>query len=105
MCQTKRLSYKNDSDKAFTDLKSNNKPFYTIMKPYLTNKGALYTTDINLIENENIIINELEIANIFNDYYTNVVKYSSGISPTNIADKLPPGTKFDDILGEILNGY
>jgi len=75
------------------------------MKPYLTNKGALCTTDINLIENENIIINELEIANIFNDHYTNVVKYSSGISPTNIADKLPPGTKFDDILGEILNEY
>ena len=59
---------KNDFDKAFTDMKSNNKPVYTIMKPYLTNKGALTTTDINLIENENIIINESEIANIFNDH-------------------------------------
>ena len=59
------------------------------MKPYLTNKGALCTTDINLIENENININESETANIFNDYYTNVIKYSSGKSPTNIADNYP----------------
>ena len=43
------------------------------MKPYLTKKGALCTTDINLIENENSIINELEIANIFNNHYKNVV--------------------------------
>ena len=46
---------KNDFDKAFSNIKLNSKPFYDIIKPYLTNKGALCGTDINLIENATLL--------------------------------------------------
>ena len=50
---------KNDFDIAFSSLNSNIKPFYDIIKPYLTNKGGLCNTDINLIENGKIITNDI----------------------------------------------
>ena len=47
------------------------------MNPYLTNKGALSCTDISLIEDETIVTNAYDIANIFIEYYTNIVEHTS----------------------------
>ena len=96
---------KSDFQNSFSNLKSNSKPFYDIMKPYLTNKGALCSSDITLIENDKIITDDTEIGNIFVDYYTNIVKHSSGKEPTSIADSLPPGTNFDTIIDKICDQF
>ena len=96
---------KSDFQKATSNIKTNNKSFFYLIKPYMTNKGALCSTDINLIENSKIITNEKEIAETFIEYYTNIVKYSSGINPANIADTLDPGTSVSDIVNQILVKY
>ena len=74
------------------------------MKPYLSNKGALCNTDISLSEND-IITNDIEIANIFNEYYTNIVEHTSGNRPVNIEDDLPIGSSFDMIFDTISKTY
>ena len=96
---------KSDFNKAFSNIKSNSKPFYEIMKPYLTNKGALCNTDISLIEDDRLITNDSDIANIFIDYYTNIVEYSSGSPPKDISDFQPPGTTTDKVIENILEEY
>ena len=98
-------SIKSDFQKTTSNLKTNNKSFFDLIKPYMTNKGALCSTDINLIENGKIISNEDEIAEICIEYYTNIVKYSSGKNPVTIADALEPGTSACDIINRILGQY
>ena len=93
----------NDFQKSTSNLKSNSKPFYDLIKPYMTNKGALCSTDINLIENGKIISDESALADIFIDYYTNIVKYSSGKNPTSIADSLGTAASYDVIIDTILD--
>ena len=39
---------KSDFQKSFTDIKKNSKKFYDIFKPYLSNKGAMSSSDIKL---------------------------------------------------------
>ena len=75
---------KTDFQNTTANLKSDSKPFYDLIKPHMTNKRALCSTDINLIENGRIISDDSEIAGIFVDYYTNIVKYSSGENPISI---------------------
>lgn len=96
---------KADFSKSFSNIRTNSKPFYDIMKPYLTNKGALCASDISLMENGNIITDDKDISNIFVEYYTNIVKYSSGESPEIIADTLAPGTNVDTIIESIIFHY
>lgn len=96
---------KADFEKAFSTIKENSKPFYDIMKPYLTNKGALCCTDIILTENDHIISSDSEIANIFVDYYTNIVEITSGSPPVSIADSCTPGTSFDQIIDKICDNF
>ena len=94
-----------DFQNSFSNLKTKSKPFFDIMKPYLTNKGALCCNDISLIENGEIITDDNDIANIFINYYTNIVKLTSGKPPLSLADTLPPGTSFDKIIDEICETY
>ena len=51
----------------------NSKTFWKVYKPFLSKK---FTSDdkIILIENENVISDDCEIANVFNYYFTNVTK-------------------------------
>ena len=42
-----------------------------------------------------------ELSNIFNDYYTNIVNYTSGTSPT-LSETLPSGTNCDIIIDTII---
>ena len=71
----------------------------------MTNKGALCSTDINLIENGKVISDEGALADIFIDYYTNIVSYSSGVTPTSIADTLDTAASYDVIIDTILDTY
>ena len=101
----KRNAIKEDLKKTSSNLKGRSKPFYDMIKPYLTNKGALCSNDITLLENNILISNEKELADIFNDYYINIVKYSCDKEPTNIADHLKPGTESDEIIDKIVDTY
>ena len=49
---------KHDFSNCVSNLNKNSKPFYDLLKPYLTNKGAMCCTDINLIEGRKIISDE-----------------------------------------------
>ena len=55
------------------------------MKPFLTNKGAFSDSNIT-IENKNgdIVNNDETLANLFNEYYINIVESSSGIKPKSV---------------------
>ena len=52
--------------------------FWLTVKPFLSDKGNV-SNKITLIENDDIITNDLDLANTFNDYFVNIVP-SLGIS-------------------------
>ena len=55
-----------------------NKNFWRTVKPFLTNNGCI-SNDFIGIENEgNLICNEQELAEVFNEHYINIVGKSSG---------------------------
>ena len=62
-----------------------NKNFWTFIKPFLTNKGLLGNKDITLIEGNNIVTSERELAKTFNEHYNNIVEKGSGIKPKDIS--------------------
>ena len=81
-----------------------NKDFYKLIKPYLTNKGPLVNNEIILVENDNI--SEVsEVAETFNDYFVNIVKTTTGLSPTNIKDHLPSNTSNMEVINAITDNY
>ena len=52
---------------------SDNKLFWKSVKPFFIDKGSNYSK-ITLVEENNIISDEKEIANIMNNYFINVTK-------------------------------
>ena len=52
---------------------SDNKPFWKSVKPFFSDKGS-NSSKITLVEENNIISDEEEIANIMNNYFINVTK-------------------------------
>ena len=82
----RKLAINNDFQKAAYSANNNSAPFYKIIKPYMTNKGALSSNDIILFENNTYITNDNEIAKIFNDYYINIVEYTTGAKPDSFSD-------------------
>ena len=101
----KRKAIKEDFNKATINLKNNSKSFYNVLNPYLSNKGGLEKSDITLVEDNRLVTDETEIVSLFLDYYTNIVKYSTGSAPTNISDNVGPGTQIEEILTTIVNSY
>ena len=47
--------------------------FWKSIKPFFSDKGASFSK-ITLVEGNDIVSNEEEIANIMNDYFTNVIR-------------------------------
>ena len=90
----KRKAIRNDFQKATADGVYSSKAFYDLVKPYLTNKGAL----VLLIEDNKII----EIVDIFNNYYVNIVKSSCGIEPSSVAEDMPRNTKPNYIIRNVI---
>ena len=52
---------------------SDNKLFWKSVKPFFSDKGS-NSSKITLVEEDNIISDEEEIANIMNNYFVNVAK-------------------------------
>ena len=67
--KTKKDYFANLDISSVTD----NKKFWHTVKPLFSNKVKSRTI-INLIENEELIDDELEIAKIFNEYFVNIVR-------------------------------
>ena len=54
--------------------KENSKTLWSSCKPYLTNKHPKGDSDILLIENNNILLGNCIVANIFNNYFQSIAK-------------------------------
>ena len=61
-----------------------NKSFWIFIKPFLKNKSCHAQNDIMLIQNDEIIT-EVTLVEIFNKHFINTVEKSSGIKPVNVA--------------------
>ena len=63
-----------------------NQDFWNLVKPFLSNKGGLVGDDISLVHNNQIVTDDYELTEIFNNHYINIVEKISGQKPCNIAD-------------------
>ncbi len=61
-------------------------------------------SDITLAENGALVSNEEELVDIFNNFYTNIIEYSSGSPPTDVTDAFRNCNR-DEIIDIILDEY
>ena len=61
-------------------MNSNNK-FWQFVKPFLTNKGVFGIDFISIKKDNHLIDNEIELVEIFNSHYINIVENKTGIPP------------------------
>ena len=61
---------------------SGNKIFWQFVKPFLTNKGVFGTDFISIKKENQFIENEVELVELFNSHYINIVENMTGIHPT-----------------------
>ena len=64
----------------FHKLSANPKPkeFWSSINPFISDKGFKTNEDYMLEENNIIIRDDKEIANIFNDFFVNIIERSTG---------------------------
>ena len=81
-----------------------NKKFWSTVKPFLTNKGGISNDFISVEKDGDLISNEKEIVELFNQNYINIVENSSGKKPSSLGDCL---NAFQDELTvkEIISVY
>ena len=61
-----------------------NKSFWPTVKPFLTNKGTIVKKDTILCEKDNLISDQSEVCDIFNDFFVHVAKdIGAGSIPIN----------------------
>ena len=68
----------------------NNKEFWKLMKPALTNKGIIGSDVIILEENGELISDERKLVEIFNNHYINIVETTMGKPPLSLGDPSDP---------------
>ena len=61
-----------------------NKTFWDLVKPFLSNKGGMTANEISLVNGHRIVTDDLELCEVFNDYYINIVENISGKKPCKI---------------------
>ena len=70
--------YKKERKKFYDNLDikniTDNKKFWKTLKPLLSDKAKCGSSKINLVENDDILSTDKEIAEAFNNYYSNAVK-------------------------------
>ena len=88
-------------EKYFSDINvksiSNNKKFWKTIKLFFSNKG-LNTNNMMLEENNRIVREEETIANIMNNYFTNITTYLK-LKPT----KIDPKANLESIIDTFRN--
>ena len=100
----RRKAIKNHFKKATENGLLSNQAFWDLVKPFLSNKGALVGSDISIVKNDTIITDDQELSELFNEYYVNIVENTSGKKPCGVADT----TDIDDdrhIVKLILEKY
>ena len=80
-----------------------NKIFWKVMKPFVTNKSGLSNNNIMIIQNNNLITNEKELAKTLNSHFINIVEKSSGIKPISIGFKSVTDKKI--LIEKIIKTY
>ena len=60
---------------------------WNFVKPFLTNKGFIDSTDITLKLDNKIITEETKLRESFNKHYVNIVEQGSGLKPTALGQK------------------
>ena len=98
----RKFAINNAFKKSTTEIKENSSPFYKILKPFMKNKGVLSSNDITLFEKGRYITNDKNIGDIFNDYYINIIEYSTGKKPDS-TDKTEVIS--ENLINEILEKY
>ena len=81
--KVKRQYVANLNEKNITD----NRKFWPIVKPFLSEKNKS-SEKITLVKNEEIISDDVEVANTLNNYFSNVVE-NLKIPEKFITDSLP----------------
>ena len=71
--------------------------FWNSVKTFLTSKSCHTQNDIMLIDNGNVIVEESNLVETFNDHYVNIVEKSSRQKPCNIV--LDTNSLEDDVVG------
>ena len=56
----------------------NNKKFWKIMKPLMTNKGVMSSNTIIIEKDGNLVSDEKDLVNFFNNHYINIVENTIG---------------------------
>ena len=59
----------------------NNKNFWKVIKPFLTNKGFIDGNEITIVDGDEIISEEKELVKIFNEHYINIVEKTCALKP------------------------
>ena len=83
----RRKFYKKLNLNDFTD----NKKFWKTIKPFLTDKGSLSSKSISLKEDEEIIWEDREVAEIFNNYFSSLadsLQINENLFLTNKTDQI-----------------
>ena len=101
----KRNSIRENFVRATADGIMSRNDFYKLVSPYMTNKGGLTTNDIILLENNEMHTEDEDVANIFVDYYTNIVENTTGEKPTSLADSMPNSSSYSDIVKSIIENF
>ena len=81
-------------------LKEDGKRFWKTIGPYMNDKGNHGNEDYILEENGELIKDPHLIGGLFCEYYTNIVKHTTGTSPIQI-----PFSKNSDLIDDILEYY
>ena len=92
-------------EQATNDVNKNSKHFYDLIKPYMTNKGALSSNDIILYENNEYICDDKQLVEIFNKFYIFIVKQTTGKDPKDITNTLDGAIKMENVVEKIIDLY
>ena len=80
----RKKAIKNHFKKVTSDGLMSNKAFWDLVKPFLSNKGGMTGNEISLVNDDRIVTDDLELCEVYNDYYINIVENISGKKPCKI---------------------
>lgn len=66
-----------------------NQDFWNLVKPFLSNQRGSHGNDITFVKEDNIITDDKELVDVFNDHYINTVEKLPAKKPSSIAEKVP----------------